>query len=698
MSTPCSSRPVRAVAALLLSCGLAACKGDKGDAPVDPPPVTPPVDLPADPPDAADRQFLTRWIAEAATPGTCIPEGVALTAGWTVAPLHLEDIVAATPSKFCVFEFAGTVSDVDKAREELLDNPVAAAALKAETLVPDQAIVLSMADLESYVTDDFAAQFWERTGRLAYTSTEGVGRTRLSILDTAPTATNWMSDPTGGLDRHGAALAGLARDLACATSFGADGQKGPEWGSCPVQIATRLALGLARRPSAASTDRRADQRLEWSDGGGNVSTLSRLAAALHAEVRSWKEASPDGPNHLVINLSLGWLGTRGGNAMTIGGREAPDDAGARAVYEAIVEARCAGAIVVAASGNLVGGDLTNEGPLLPAAWGNHQIGDACVGKASSTEGSEPLLWAVGGLGANDGDLANSQPGANPPLLAPADHYVDVDAPAGERLTYTGTSVAAAVVSASAAALWSADPKATGAQVMANLHTQGKAPANVAVSSAFNKTGKAAVRVDACAAAQAAAATLSCSRATAPTELPTHLESFLAQKDINNQPLVPDVTISAIGTPQPAPGCATEVVYPEPPAASKSLACPEATLGTANQSPWVQPQPNQPGCPFCLVTSFGNGLTTVVIDEITASISVTTPDLALQTNGTSGTPNGWGHFLLDALVPDPVSGKLKMNLAVPFTAVTAARLNTVYQDPVTKALIAQNAPLAVVPPL
>ena len=166
-----------------------------------------------------------------------------------------------------------------------------------------------------------------------------------------------------------------------------------------------------------------------------------------------------------MNLSLGW-------DPALGGLETPDSdipAPALAVRTALEHAVCEGALVIAAAGNRSGGPTEETGPLLPAAW-EERAGPTrarCEALGVTTRDQNfplpgqlayrPLVFAAGGVRADDSPLFNSREGSEPRLVAFGDH-VKVPAPGAQEGPLwtgllTGTSVSAAVVSASVAAAW-----------------------------------------------------------------------------------------------------------------------------------------------------------------------------------------------------------------------------------------------------
>lgn len=187
---------------------------------------------------------------------------------------------------------------------------------------------------------------------------------------------------------------------------------------------------------------------------GAVGTWGDLAAAIRHAVLAWRQdratAGPGAIEHLVINLSLGWLP-----------RSQKLEFGERAVRQAIEEARCHGALVVAAAGNLGLGAPERRGALLPAAWESTLAPSECKRRFGISEPPTqraPLVIAAGAIDADGRPLANARRAGLPTLLAPGSAVLpDPGLPGGRTQRYTGSSISAAIVSAAAAVAWALEP-------------------------------------------------------------------------------------------------------------------------------------------------------------------------------------------------------------------------------------------------
>lgn len=303
-------------------------------------------------------------------------------------------------------------------------------------------------------------------------------RTRLAVLDTQPTdrLDDYAYSP------HGLALLRIARRLVCQDG---DAKR------CAAEVVPELALPIVELDPDDPTGTIIDD-----DGGGHIGTVDQIAQAVWRAVLAWDRSKQ---RHLVLNLSLGWVGELFG-----GVEEDPADwpISVRALYQALRVASCRGAMTVASSGNLVGGPQVESGPVLPAGWETRRAprSDEChdvlavtkedkqqpppspwpwpwTGKDADTcpapAVDEPLVYGAGGVHADDVPLVNSRPDSEPPRVAYGDHALVYDTRIdGWPSVLTGSSVAAVVVSSAAAAVWHYRPELSRAEVMALVEDAG----------------------------------------------------------------------------------------------------------------------------------------------------------------------------------------------------------------------------------
>jgi hypothetical protein len=276
------------------------------------------------------------------------------------------------------------------------------------------------------------------------------GGVRLAFLDTQPTSEVFPT--VSGRSPHGYILAHLARDLVCTKHDG----------HCAAQITTQLALPIRKFDPKSP-------KHNWIDRvhGGALGMQSDLAAAIYDEVASW-QSKRSTQRHLVLNLSLAW----DGNLFDGLDQEQISEmqAGTQAVYWALrYAAGFDDVLVFAAAGNQKRAPCENHGMLLPAAWEiQPPQEEICPGLRQETP--RKIVYAVGGLQADDMPLSNARPGGMPPRAA-----------FGENV-FAGSSVSTAVAASIAALVWDSFPDLDAPGVMRILDNSGKALTSPADSS------------------------------------------------------------------------------------------------------------------------------------------------------------------------------------------------------------------------
>jgi Subtilase family len=293
---------------------------------------------------------------------------------------------------------------------------------------------------------------------------------RLAFLDTHPT--NKAGEDilqvrsNGPRSWHGHTLVQVARKLLCAPN-----------GPCAAEVTTQLALPIVRFDSEKKKHYEEDL-----DRGGLIGMQGQLAQAILNEVNRWlrdKEDHPEStPRHLVLNLSVAWDGKMFGGL----DEEQMSDvrAGTQAVYWALQYAAAHDVLVLAAAGNTrtpcpqmnLPGSCSATGILLPAAWENgHPPDDVC----DRFPRPSPLVYAVGGLRFDNTPLENARLGG---ILWRATYgeYPVVSSAHPDQPTkiYMGSSIATAVVSSIAAAVWDLLPGASSSKIMEILNRSGEA--------------------------------------------------------------------------------------------------------------------------------------------------------------------------------------------------------------------------------
>jgi len=448
----------------------------------------------------------------------------------------------------------------------------------------------------------------------------GPGDVHVAVLDTSG---NPYDSTTGDSYLHGRAVARTIARLACSD---------PEMKSsrdCAQHIESRLAMSYVNQPSDP------DGRVDTLQGG-YYGTRAELALQIRQVLDDLQAAPPD--RRQIINLSLAWEPEADGMY---------PDAARVALQHLLERAACQGVLTVAAAGN-----GRRSGAMLPAAWERVAAPDAaaCLALgfkprapfAAGKTGYRPLIHAVGATDAPDRPLATSRAGSLPRLVA---YGMDVDS--GLRLpgsetppTYTGTSMATAIASGAAAAVWAWLPALDPHDVMAMVY-----------DSAVDLPGRLGPPMD-------GRGTEVCLGSIGCAQLPIHRVSVCGA-------VAAAITVAAAGTagtlgPKlPAPACATVPAHsaidappvaiaapgarfgfgglPAPGATASSRSCsaaackPQLVPSLPALEPWTRPQPERPPCPTCRLTQpniygnsylWGSTRSTLVTNSLSLQLVVT----------------------------------------------------------------------------
>lgn len=291
--------------------------------------------------------------------------------------------------------------------------------------------------------------FLEQAGLPAPIPKRGIDgpSTRLVFVDTQSTKDGLPDPDAPRKSEHGFALANIAHHLVSDSTPGA------------VEIATRLALA-----HVDSTPKGALNCDDETSEGGAVGKIGELATAIDCEILHSKAKFPH--QKVVLNLSVGWDPSLfGGLHETEICQMAPY---VQAVYLSLENAAEKGALVIAAAGTHRAGPNPVSGPILPAGWEGKTFDCTTCGAPRQM----PLIYAVGGVQSDGYPLANSRPGGSPSRVAYADHASVTDSGGQPTASLTGSSVAAAVVSSTAAVVWHFRPDLDPAGVMDLLRDSG----------------------------------------------------------------------------------------------------------------------------------------------------------------------------------------------------------------------------------
>lgn|GEM_PF-6088836 len=395
----------------------------------------------------SSAEVKTRWIGMT-TPGSqgCPVPGPA--SDWTGGPLFSmkgveKDLEASAHEagldQFCVYDYQGSASSPE------LPGEISA---RLRNAVHDQVGMVSSAAAAS--PDRLATMIWksfyqrfsyqvQAPGSLPVAA--GPPRVRLAVVDTQPDGDGVPSAEAKGMSNHGYTLLRMAGDLACKPGA-----------PCAIRIASRLAMPVVSFDPVQGKEDFGTPPLK----GGFRGTFADLSKALWQEIKQCPRSE-----HLVLSLSLGWDGKKFGGWEENPGKMPTE---VQAVYKALNVAAKRGILVIAAAGNeLTGSDATE--PLLPAGW-----------ESRARPGRDwPLVYAISGIDGRGHPLVSTRKQGEAARVAYADHVVvpDPSDPMGRTATLTGTSVAAAVVSTTAALVWSYHPALTPAEVMDLLSQAGE---------------------------------------------------------------------------------------------------------------------------------------------------------------------------------------------------------------------------------
>ena len=475
---------------------------------------------------------------------------------------------------------------------------------KLSAVENDYLAVMSMGStLQDLVWQPLASHFLEQVGSAAL-APGGAGQPRLALLDTSPTrevdaARQYASS------LHGYTLANMAESLLCS-------------GTCLAQVTTRLTLSFTdyHRQSRQLSGRNKPE-------GGYLGSLGELAESVRGEVEDWQLATPNDP--LVLNLSLAWHPIFSGLQADVEDMSLA----VQAIYAALADANCRGALVIAAAGNQGGGPGTETGPLLPAAWENRRAPgpSECAARLGTAVNPNhfppagrpvyrPFVYATGGVRSNGEALGNSRPGGEPRLAAYADHAVvtNVDGTGGTSIL-TGSSVASLVISATAAAVWHYRPSLAAHELMDLLYDSGDNLARTAEfclgGSSTNPCPQSALtvhRISFCNAVLSACSS-SVEYCPAPADLPICTTWSTAGPDLSGVDMssftdstFPGITLDLqndITTPSSTPPiCQGETLHLDPTATAPTDPCPHRQYHGMSIEPWTGPQPSSDPCPPC----------------------------------------------------------------------------------------------------
>jgi len=557
---------------LLAACPLVACHAQPedsfggGDSSPERPPAADGLGTPAGEPIAAgfDACPGAPQIGILQTPAGDCELGGALPGGWEAQRLFesgspgLVAIAADVPdglAGFCAYTWTGSGTESLEALHDAVDGY---GGMSASTLGPDCRGQAPQGDGLEAETLSFALQdaFRENIGWVAGQALVGSTGARSPVAVGIPDTVSQIAADNPAIDpvnRHGAFIATLIGDIVCP-----DDQPG-----CPMSIHHTLAMPID----------------DWAAGpdplrGGEHGTQGDLAMAVYQVVAEWRErrlADSEAAPRMVVNLSLGFQ--RRLDQTNFDGKGP-----AKALHAALEYASCNGVVLVAAAGNTEDASCPqfDEGPLAPAsreslaaptpaecgALGVVPLDGANYPVFGPPSAYRPLVHGVIGVDEYDQPLPNTRPHSRPRLAALGSNAIGgTTAPFTDVLS--GSSAAAAVVSGTAAMLWSYRPDLRPDEVMQLLHDTGY---DLNATADFGLEGRplsASRRVSVCAAVAAACDDPDpsvCPALDCPAQAPLadgNLGDFFGEVD-----LVVDDPANTVGTFVGGPGISPICVAPD----------------------------------------------------------------------------------------------------------------------------------------
>lgn len=409
---------------------------------------------------------------------------------------------------------------------------------------------------------------------------------------------------------HGYEVARVVRELACRDPDGTAPDRG-----CMAYTDHPLAL-----PRISTT------QVDYGYGG-YFGSQGDLARAIFDGLERFDENALLGVSRHVLNLSIGWSPRYGGASPNDPRTSAP----IRAVFDVLAEARCRGALIVAAAGNDEGGTSHRTGLMYPAAWEDESV--ACD---STTH--DRLLVAVGGVDGVDHPLENGRPEGHPRLVAPADHVSVLHRSSSTLYTdaASGTSMAAAVMSAASAVVWGYAPSLDADQVRDVVYD---AAVDLGYPADVCGTGPCGVRrISICRALHEVCAT---GAPSCPERLPDCPPSF-AGRDAR-----PPATYGGVDLVQTVDALVTQShvftgadlgIFVECGGArvfsweaAPAYPCPFQQREAQLAKPWVDPQPSEPVCPHCFLRPTSTEL--VLYIEVNEALEGKAVDVVLRVKTT-----------------------------------------------------------------
>lgn len=493
-----------------------------------------------------------KWVGYVLTPrATCAAPGPARGGRWVLSR-PFADSADRELVRYCVYDFV-PAPGVSPARADVSALPN----VRWMRLERDCDVVAPLAGDPEAAHAEKAAGYAAQLGLGDnWMIPDDLANVRVAIIDSG--VENHQDGPAVDRSNHAQTTGAVVQSIAC--------RKGPGPG-CAARLTNHLALPRVTRYELDEVR------------GGYYGSLLEAGLAMYDAIDRFLDEGTD--ERLVMNMSFGWDEQWGGRLPTT--TRLP----ARLVHEVARYAACHGALLVAAAGNRNAPDF--DGPMFPAAWEREP---AECGPASVTT-YRPLVHAAGGVDGADRILGTARPGAAPRLQAPAMQAAVYALENGndKHRTHalTGTSMAAAAASGTAALVWGLRPDLAPADVMELVYSSGT---ELERDAAFGLVDPPLVqrRLSVCGAVRAACAK---GEALCPPSIDA---------------LVPCPERPAGNDPGPDWDVVLDLVYPagDPITTVETEPFqPEANLADECVQPYAIPQPGTTTCPECGVDSQGN---------------------------------------------------------------------------------------------
>ncbi|MBZ5712896.1 S8 family serine peptidase [Nannocystis pusilla] len=439
------------------------------------------------------------------------------------------------------------------------------------------------------------------------------GPARVAVIDTVGFDEAGRIDYAGAAarERHGLAVAEVIAAVRCP-----NGEAGCRGQQFHAQAFPYVAASPQPQP-----------------GGGPLASMASLAHATAEALVRWSRGDMR-TSPLILNFSVAW-DPRFGDALTAPGQEAAHTdllatasagvpATVQAVHTVMVYATCLDVLAIAAAGNNTGAACEQQGLMAPASWERYPAPDrarceALFGALPPWRPGDPaiaapkrsLVYGAGGVDAADRPIPVARPGGSSPRVLAALQAV---AGAGTRQTdaWTGTSIAAASLSALAAQVWSHHRTLTSHQVLAVLDAGGQLTASPTKERVLRLRAHTAF-AHLCTLRYPGVA---CPNPYAPPTMPAAIAW-------------PPQLISASVGPTQALACSTSTVRCGAGTfARHDCGATAAAASPPPAEPWVRPQPDMPLCPVCPVR--GGRLTLSLHPDFTgASVTLQNPVLEFR---------------------------------------------------------------------